>query len=72
MKFTKCWCHDTIHAPTAESTHTHQHQINMVLANRSEEDLIYPLTVKEIAQAREDDAFLKVSNRQVFHSIGRG
>ena len=59
MKFTKCWCHYTMHAPTEESTYTHQHQINMVFANRSEEDVIYPFTVKEIAQAEEDDSVLK-------------
>ena len=35
-----------MHAPTEESTHTHRHQINMVFANRSEEDVIYPFTAK--------------------------
>ena len=30
----------------------------MVFTNRSEEDVIYPLTVKEIAQAQEDDLVL--------------
>jgi len=59
MTFTKCWCHYTMHAPIEESTHTRQHQIKMVFANHSEEDVIYPLTVKEIAQAQEDDAVLK-------------
>ena len=48
-----------MHAPTEESTITHQHQINMVFANRSKEDVIYPLTVMEIAQAQEDDLVLK-------------
>ena len=33
--------------------------MNMVFANRSEEDVIYTLTVKEIAQAQEDDSVLK-------------
>jgi hypothetical protein len=59
MTFTKCWCHYTMHAPTEESTITHQHQINMVFANCSEEDLIYPLTVKEIAMAQENNLVLK-------------
>ena len=59
MTFTKCWCHYTMHAPTEVSTHTHQHQINMVVANCSEENVIYPLTVKEIARAQKDDAVLK-------------
>jgi hypothetical protein len=59
MMFMKCWCHYTTHAPTEESTHTRQHQINMVFANRSDEDVIYPLTVKEITHAQKDDAVLK-------------
>ena len=33
--------------------------MNMMFANRSEEDKIYPSTVKEIAQAQEDDLVLK-------------
>jgi len=49
MTFTKCWCHYTMHALTEESKHTHQHQMNMVFTNSSEEDVIYPLRVKEIA-----------------------
>jgi hypothetical protein len=59
MTFTKCWCHYTMHAPTEESSHTHQHQINMLFANHSEEDMIYLLRVKEIAHAQEEDAVLK-------------
>ena len=61
MIFTKCWCHYTMHAPAEKSPHTHQHQINMVFANGSKEDVIYPLTVKETAQAQKDDAVLKKS-----------
>ena len=59
MMFIKCWYHYTTHAPTEESTHTHQHQINMVFANHSEEDVIYPRTEKGIAQAQKDDLVLK-------------
>ena len=33
--------------------------MNRAFANRSEEDVIYPLTVKEIAQAQKDNAVLK-------------
>jgi hypothetical protein len=35
-----------MHAPTEESTHTHQHQMNMVFTNHSEENVIYPFTAK--------------------------
>ena len=59
MTFMKCWCHYTMHAPTEESIYTHQYQINMVFANHSKEDVIYPSTVQEIAQAQEDDVVLK-------------
>jgi hypothetical protein len=52
-----------MHAPTEESTIIHQHQINMVFANHSEEDVIYPFTGKEIAQAQEDDSVLKKQNK---------
>jgi hypothetical protein len=33
--------------------------MNMVFTNRSKEDVIYPLTVQEIAQAQEEDLVLK-------------
>ncbi len=55
MTFTKCWCQYTMHAPPEESSTNQQHQIIMVFANRSKEDVIYPLTVKEIALTQEKD-----------------
>jgi hypothetical protein len=39
-----------MHAPNAESPYNQQKQINIVFANHSKEDVIYPLTLKEIAQ----------------------
>ena len=38
---------------SVENTSAHQEQMNLVFANRSEEDVIYPLTVREIAQAQK-------------------
>ena len=58
MTFTKHWCHYTKEASPEESKTTQQHQMNMVFANHSE-DVIYPLTVKEIALAQERDLVLK-------------
>ena len=55
MLFTKCWCHYTMHAPPEESSTNQQHQMNLVFAICSDEDVIYPLTVKEIALAQERD-----------------
>jgi hypothetical protein len=43
--------------------------MNMVFINHSEEDVIYPLTVKEIAQAQNDDAVLRNSARQTSISL---
>ena len=47
-----------MHAPSEQSTIPHQHQMNMVFANRSKEDVIYHLTVKEIV-AQVDNFVLK-------------
>jgi hypothetical protein len=48
-----------MHAPNAESPYDHQKQINMVFANCNQEDVMYPLTVKEIAKAQKDNVVLK-------------
>jgi len=48
-----------MHACTEESPNDHKKQMNMVFANQSKEDVIYPLTVKEFAQAKKDNAALK-------------
>jgi hypothetical protein len=53
MMFMKCWCHYTMHFPIEESPYTRQHQLNMVFTNRSKEEVIYPLTVKELHRPRK-------------------
>ena len=45
--------------PQKRAQQNQQHQKNMVFVNPSEEDVIYPLTVKEIALAQERDLVLK-------------
>jgi hypothetical protein len=45
-----------LHAPAEESTNHHQNQIKIVFSNCITEDVIYPLTVEEIAQAQKDNA----------------
>jgi hypothetical protein len=37
--------------------------MNMVFANHNKEDVIYPLTLKEIAQAQKEDTVLKKLNK---------
>ncbi len=48
-----------MHAPTEENTHDHKQQMNMVFANHIEEDVIYPLTVKETAHTQKNDKHLE-------------
>eukprot|EP00804_Cyclotella_cryptica_P024717 CCRYP_001685-RA/>CCRYP_001685-RA protein AED:0.42 eAED:0.42 QI:0/0/0/1/0/0/2/0/344 len=63
MTFTKCWCHYT-QEESAKETSAYQEEMNLVFANRSEEDVIYPLTVQEIAEAQKLDASLKTLKDQ--------
>ncbi len=47
---------------SVENTFAHQEQMNPVFANHSKEDVIYPLTVQEVAQAQKLNARLKKLN----------
>eukprot|EP00804_Cyclotella_cryptica_P022816 CCRYP_005020-RA/>CCRYP_005020-RA protein AED:0.34 eAED:0.34 QI:0/-1/0/1/-1/1/1/0/304 len=64
MTFTKCWCHYTMQEESAEDTSAYQEEMNLVFANRSEEDVISPLTVQEIAEAQKLHASLKTLEDQ--------
>jgi hypothetical protein len=50
---------------TLDPVETNTTQMNHVFANRSEEDEIYPLTVKEIAEAQKADITLFKRNAVV-------
>ena len=62
-------------------TSTHQEEMNLVFANCSKENLTYPLTVQEIAQAQKLDASLEklkdecstqlVENTEVLYKDGK-
>ena len=59
MTFSKCWCeynetHDN-------STTKHNYSMNNVFANRSNEEEIYPLTIKEVAEAQKLDKQFKAT-----------
>ena len=54
MTFTQRWCYYASH-PSTQQQAIHPASMNSVFANCSEEDLIYPLTVKEITEAQETD-----------------
>ena len=54
MTFTQCWCHYASHT-TAQQPAIHQDPMDLVFANRIDEEVIYPLTVKDIAEAQLSD-----------------
>jgi hypothetical protein len=60
MTFAQCWCHYTSgqEENTAPSTYM-QESMNLVFANQDDEDAIYPLTTREIADAQKHDPELK-------------
>ena len=66
--FSKFW---TCYNKTQDPVKTNTTQMNHVFANRSEEDEIYPLTVKEIVEAQKADTTLKhfwKHKKQTLHS----
>jgi ribonuclease HI len=71
MTFTKCWCHNTTQEESVPNTSAHQDQMNLVFANRSEEDAIYPFTVREIAQAQKFDVSLEKLTDNIQHIWSR-
>ena len=56
MTFTQCWCHyiSGQEENTSPSTYK-QESMNLVFANQDDEDAIYPLTTREIAEAQKHD-----------------
>ncbi len=53
MTFAQCWCYYT--SCQEKSTANMQESMNLVFANRNDEDAIYPLTTREIADAQKHD-----------------
>ena len=53
--FSKFW---SCYNETQDQDETNQMEMNQVFANRSEEEEIYPLTVKEIVEAQKSDLIL--------------
>ncbi len=54
MTFTQCWCYYTSHTSQQQPA-IHSASMTSVFANGSKEDVIYPLTVKETAEAQAAD-----------------
>lgn len=42
-----------MHIESVENTYSNKEQINLVIADRNKEDLMYPLTVMEILKSRK-------------------
>ena len=57
MTFTKCWC--AVEYSHNNSISNHEDSITQVFANCGDEKEIYPLTVKEIAEAQKKDKAMK-------------
>ncbi len=62
-----------MHAPSEEST-IHQHQMNMVFANHSKEDVIFPFSSKGNCTGPGNGLSPEETNQdgKVFNSSGRG
>jgi hypothetical protein len=60
MTFSKCWCKYTL-LPHNDSTNNHNYSMNSVFANCSKEEEIFPLTVREIAEAQGLDKLFKAT-----------
>ena len=56
--FAQCWCHHNTALENSASHADAKESMNLVFANRSEEDSIYPLTTREIAEAQQQDTSL--------------
>ena len=60
MMFSKFW---SCYNKTQDQDETNPIEMNQVFANRSEEDEIFPLTVKEIVESQKADPIPKTSLR---------
>ena len=57
MTFTKRWC--ALEKDTQpHSTKQHVESMNLVFANRSDDEEVFPLTIKEIAEEQHNDKSL--------------
>ena len=59
MTLAKCWCHYTLHSTNAQHTSNIQTSMNLVFANSNKDEVIYPLAVKVIAHAQQDNPSLQ-------------
>ena len=59
ITFAQCWCHYTSSQEESTSLSVYmQESMNLVFVNQDDEDAIYPLTTREIAEAQKHDVEL--------------
>jgi len=62
MTFAQRWCHYTSSQDKSTSANAYmQEAMNLVFANQDDEDSIYPLTTREIAEAQKHDPDLNAT-----------
>ena len=59
MTFAQCWCYHNSTQQHKVSIANSKESMNLVFANQNEEDAIYPLTAREIAEQQQQDNNLK-------------
>ena len=67
MTFAQCWSYYT--TCQEESTANMQESMNLVFANRDDEDAIYPLTTREIAEAQKRDPDLNATAEKLVENL---
>ena len=68
MTFAQCWCYHNSTQQHEASPANNKESMNLVFANQNEEDAIYPLTTREIAEAQQQDKNLTKQAEKVGYS----
>ena len=69
MSFAQCWCYHNSTQQHGASIANNKDSVNLVFANQCEEDAIYPLTTREIAEAQQQGNNLKTQTEKEGYSI---
>ncbi len=64
MTFAQCWCYHNSTEEDKASTATIRESMNPVVAIQNEEDSIYPLTTREIAESQQEDKNIKINSEK--------
>jgi hypothetical protein len=67
MAFAQCWCYHNSTQEHSEYTGNIKESMSLVFANQNEEDSMYPLTIRERAEAQKQDTALKTQTDKEGH-----